>query len=348
MAKTINVLMFFILAFLVGCGNKSEKREYWFNVLERQANVLETKQPKTGITVSGLDIDVAYFRGQMLVWAQNNKSAWDEYYAYLNTIKFPKDKDLQALHEVVLMGTRARRDYAQAEIDLCEAVQNVSRYGGLDRLMRINECKERVEECNSALYGTGALLGSALVKVYTKEDVAQYAKEKNIVKQQAQNNQRENGLASKPGGILLRIIDAKASSCLPETRTNKYFLYLAYDGNKSTAWQENSGKGGIGEWIEFKFDKEYLLKKIVLINGYSKFSQSGIDRFPQNSRVKKAAFHFSNGSVQGFDLLDQREPQVAIINPVRTASVRIEIIDYYPGSKWKDNGISEISFYSEK
>ena len=145
--------------------------------------------------------------------------------------------------------------------------------------------------------------------------------------------------------FVLPIIASNASSVLPETKTNNYSPERAYDGEKSTAWQENSGTGGIGEWIEFEFDDTYFLKKIVLINGYAKYSSTGLDRFLQNSRIKRITLRFQDGSSQYFDLRDLRESQEVSITPIYTKSVKLEIIDCFPGDKWKDNGISEISFW---
>jgi len=150
-------------------------------------------------------------------------------------------------------------------------------------------------------------------------------------------------VSSEPGYI--EIVSSKASSSLTETKTNKYYPELSYDGKVETAWQEATGTGGVGEWIEYHFEKECSISKIKIINGYGKYSNSGIDRYPQNSRIRKAALHFSDGSVQQLSMADKRDFQEISLDVVRTRSARLEIVEIYPGSKWNDNGISEIAFY---
>ena len=132
---------------------------------------------------------------------------------------------------------------------------------------------------------------------------------------------------------------------MPETRENKYYSHYAYDGKPETAWQEGVDGHGTDEWIQFDFRSKWKVKNIRLINGYSKYSKSGIDRHPQNSRIKTAILHFSDKTTQEIHLTDTREWQEITIDPVSTWSVKLVIKDYYPGSKWADNGLSEIEFY---
>ena len=167
----------------------------------------------------------------------------------------------------------------------------------------------------------------------------------------SQDNKKQNDNSIKDERTQLNnnkkisIVKSTASSCLPETKTWKYLPYLAYDGNSETAWQEGVEGHGVGEWIQFEFRSLWKVEKIRLLNGYCKYSKTGVDRHPQNSRIKTAVLHFSDNSTQEIQLSDTREYQEITINPVSTSSIKLEIKDYYPGSKWSDNSLSEIEFY---
>ncbi len=143
----------------------------------------------------------------------------------------------------------------------------------------------------------------------------------------------------------ISIVKSNASSELSETRENMYKSICSYDGKPETAWQEGVDGHGVGEWIQFDFRNQWTIKKIRMLNGYCKYSKSGVDRHPQNSRIKTALLHFSDKTTQEIHLTDTREYQEITINPVSTSSIKLEIKDYYPGSKWSDNSLSEIEFY---
>ena len=152
--------------------------------------------------------------------------------------------------------------------------------------------------------------------------------------------------SNKSGGAAPQIV-ASASSVKKPEKGNFYFPNFAFDKNSATAWCEGAEGAGAGEWIQFEFDREVLLKQIKIEPGYFK----NADLWAKNNRVAAVALQYSNGATAGgFRLRDAMEAQtINIENPVRTGSVKIIIDENYPGaSPSGDTLVSEVSFVTEQ
>ena len=163
---------------------------------------------------------------------------------------------------------------------------------------------------------------------------------------------------------------------------NDYPVKNLTDMNLATAWVP-TGKGGIGDWVEFDFKEKDTLDRLVsifFVNGYHKDQAS----YEQNNRVKRLevtityyeSSHYREGEVRSgfYNLPDApyqsvnlmtipyqsvyllEEPQyqgyekntsVFDINleefPVKR--IRLTIVDIYKGTKYDDTCISEILLY---
>ena len=144
--------------------------------------------------------------------------------------------------------------------------------------------------------------------------------------------------------------ETKASSFLSENGAISCVPGNAKDWNLHTAWVEGAEGQGIGEYLEIVFDKQSNpFNEIHIINGYAKSHRV----WEENSRVKDLKVYYNDVPVAILKLKDTRDEQlfkVDMIGPKegtkakRDWTVRFEILDVYPGSKYEDTAITEILF----
>jgi len=134
-------------------------------------------------------------------------------------------------------------------------------------------------------------------------------------------------------------ITATASSVRLAVQSNTYYPANAIDGKRSTAWIEGVDGAGIGEWIQFDFDREINLHRILIQPGYFKSPQI----WAQNNRLASLTAQFSNGSTRVLSFDDRMESQKVDIGSVRTRWVRFTINSVYYGAD-PDTALSEIAF----
>lgn len=140
-------------------------------------------------------------------------------------------------------------------------------------------------------------------------------------------------------------IVASSSSVRKEDKGNFYFPTLAFDNNPATAWCEGVKGAGVGQWLQFNFDREVTLKQIRIQPGYFKNSEA----WSKNNRVAGISVQFSDGSTRKFSFPDEMKAQTIDINGKRTGWVKITLDDYFAGdSDSEDTLISEVSFVTEQ
>lgn len=132
------------------------------------------------------------------------------------------------------------------------------------------------------------------------------------------------------------VVDVEVSSFLQE-----HPLYDAFDSNDWTMWTEGVRGNGIGEEITITLDEAHEVNGITIANG-NRISRELYEKY---NRVKAIEVTFSNGSKRQFTLDDSfYEPcQVNFINPVKTDSLKIEILEVYEGTTYQDTCITDIS-----
>ena len=142
-----------------------------------------------------------------------------------------------------------------------------------------------------------------------------------------------------------------SSSDLPAYKDNIYIPDMAHDFDVTTAWIEGAKEYGIGEFIEYVFDMTTIeehhlgITKIILANGYKKTNKTWVE----NSRVKKLKMYVDDQSFGMLELLDSFQFQTIDIDTImlpqkKIMKIKFEIVEVYPGSKYKDTGISELLF----
>ena len=114
------------------------------------------------------------------------------------------------------------------------------------------------------------------------------------------------------------------------------------DGDLSTAWVENAAGQGEGEAFTLKLNGTYKVSGFTIYAGYQKNG----DIYAKNSRPAKITVIFSDGVSQDVELSDINGPQkITFATAVNTSSLRIVIDSVYPGNKYEDTAISEISLF---
>ena len=131
-----------------------------------------------------------------------------------------------------------------------------------------------------------------------------------------------------------------ASSVLPAAQGNIYGPRNLTDGNDKTAWVEGSDGQGLGEFVVLEFDSARAVRGLAIRNGYDKSP----DIFTKNSRVKDMELRFSSGDSIEATLKDEPGTQyVTLSQPIRAKWIELVIRSVYPGSKYSDTAINELS-----
>jgi len=143
-----------------------------------------------------------------------------------------------------------------------------------------------------------------------------------------------------------------ASSTLAGDGKNSYIAANAHDSRTDTAWVEGKKDYGIGQSITFTFDRKSLehdrftVRGFSIANGYIKNKKL----WGENSRIKtlkiyvdgKAAALVKLNDVYGFQSVNFSEIK---LSRKKNVSIKFEIVEVYPGSRFADTSISEVRFF---
>ena len=149
--------------------------------------------------------------------------------------------------------------------------------------------------------------------------------------------------------------ELSATSTLRGDGTKKYGVHNLDDCDISTAWIEGSQDYGVGDSITFHFTRalwdtqgpglateKVPFRGFSILNGYMKSDKL----WKQNSRAKRLRVFHNEKSIFDMALADSMEIQrvsctTEWLRPDDT--VRVEIIDVYPGEKYRDTAITELT-----
>jgi hypothetical protein len=155
--------------------------------------------------------------------------------------------------------------------------------------------------------------------------------------------------ASTASAISATAITAAASSTQDPEGGITYSAENTLDGRAETAWNSDGradGKGP-GMVLTYRFADPVELSAITVLNGYQKTLQNPgrtpSELFALNSRVRSWRVTTDTGTWV-WDLADDRGPQTLAKQFGTTSSVRFEVLSVYPGSKYLDLAVSEVSF----
>ncbi len=149
------------------------------------------------------------------------------------------------------------------------------------------------------------------------------------------------------------ILSVTGTSALQPQHGISYEPKNVSDHTYKTAWIEGVEGYGIGEYITFELPRSHpRITTIKIANGYTKTEKT----WRENSRVKRLCIDVNNKPYADLLLEDTRDEQIFHIGeigcPDRNADfsfqdntyIRFWIMDYYPGEKYDDTAISEITF----
>lgn len=148
------------------------------------------------------------------------------------------------------------------------------------------------------------------------------------------------------------VSDFKASSILKANKTITYLAKNAHDFDINTAWVEGSADDGSGQYLEYIFNMNDMqephqlgITKIILANGYKKSRKA----WTENNRVKTMKMYVDDKPYAILKCLDSFEFQTIDIKKIilpqkKVMKIRFEIMDVFPGTKYKDTAITELLF----
>lgn len=161
------------------------------------------------------------------------------------------------------------------------------------------------------------------------------------------------------------VVVMRTSSELPAQGGNNYGSGNLLDMDFSTTWCPGGPDGGVGSWVELEMMRPCLVGALFIANGYTKSGEA----YSANSRVRSARLTLTGDpdnqhgyGVEGvvFDevitLEDEPWTELDQGNFARglqllfteselgeaVSSIRLEILEVYPGDVWNDLCISEL------
>jgi hypothetical protein len=150
-----------------------------------------------------------------------------------------------------------------------------------------------------------------------------------------------------PVAQLVRIdsktVRARASSTNPNQP--RYRVASIQDGNRATAWNSNGDRldSNVGVSVTFTFDRPVKLARITMINGYVRTKVL----YRGNERVARLTVQ-ADSAEAAWDVKDSDQPQSLDLAPLPTNKVTLVVDAVYPGNKYRDVCITEVSFYEQR
>jgi len=126
------------------------------------------------------------------------------------------------------------------------------------------------------------------------------------------------------------IADAKASSELVQDGWR--FSALSAFSSVGYPWAESAAGSGNGESAEVRFGAPRPIEEIRVVSGRAQRP----DLFEANARPKTLKVTFSDGTSQVLQLKDTPALQRFAVPKKTSASLKVEIVDVYPGGKAQD------------
>lgn len=142
------------------------------------------------------------------------------------------------------------------------------------------------------------------------------------------------------------VLSVKASSCLKPSGKFNYNGKNAHDFDHESVWAEGVKGQGIGEYLIYEFAPNCpRITTIKVLNGHVKSEKA----WRENSRVKQLKVYYMNQPLAILDLEDSRTMQCFEVGTLGRESeknwtLKFEIVDVYPGTKYQDTVISELCF----
>ena len=147
------------------------------------------------------------------------------------------------------------------------------------------------------------------------------------------------------GGVIDTVT---ASSNLKPIKDFTYIGANAHDFDHTSVWAEGAPGQGIGEYLVYHFPGSCpRITTVKILNGHVKNEKV----WRENSRVKKLKMYYNDEPYAILDLEDSRTCQCFDVGVVGFHdseapewTLKFEILEVYPGTKYEDTVISELYF----
>jgi hypothetical protein len=140
----------------------------------------------------------------------------------------------------------------------------------------------------------------------------------------------------------LALTDIAARTTLEASGDDDFDPTQMADSNPDTAWNSDGSQleHGVGEVVDLFLAEPAWVDRVVMTNGFQRDS----DTYAANARVKRAAIVFDGGErvVSNFLDLGLERQAVELPEPVLTTTVRIEVMETFPGDTHPDLAISDL------
>ena len=129
---------------------------------------------------------------------------------------------------------------------------------------------------------------------------------------------------------------------IKESDTYDYSAQSAVDGDSSTSWQENEEGTGETTGIQLNFDGNHKVRYVVLYLGNWRSDQL----WEYSARPKTLTIQIGDSQTKDVEFSDEKKKFcLSFDEPIDASYISMYIADSYEGSRWSDNGISEVEIY---
>ena len=139
------------------------------------------------------------------------------------------------------------------------------------------------------------------------------------------------------------VTNVTATSYLSEKQYELYHEpFNVIDGTLGNAWIEGVNGQGEGESLTIALNGTYTISGFIIYAGYQKSDKT----YNNNSRPAELRVSFSNGQNVDIQLDDFfGEQRVSFNSAIESSSITFTILSVYPGVKYQDTAISEITLF---
>ena len=151
------------------------------------------------------------------------------------------------------------------------------------------------------------------------------------------------GYSSFKGLELIDYVNPKSVTASSELKEKNQIYYGSNVSslNLNSPWAESASDYGIGEHLQLKANGRF----IYLFNGYVSYNKPYL--YSHNSRIRRIKISFSDGMTKPpmtFEIEDTPNPQKLDLGETVRDKIKIEIVDVYPGTKYKDTCLNGMIF----
>lgn len=129
---------------------------------------------------------------------------------------------------------------------------------------------------------------------------------------------------------------------IKQSDTYDYSAQSTVDGDISTSWQENENGTGETTGIQLNFDGNHKVRYLVLYLGNWRSDQL----WEYNARPKNLTIQVGDSQTKDVEFSNEKKKFcLSFEEPLDASHISIYIASAYEGSRWDDNGISEVEVY---